>query len=342
MAYINFNPKDYFNTILYTGTGSSNAKTGVGFAPNMVWLKSRSNAQKHCVFDTTRGVQKVVYTDNSGVEVTDAQLITAFGSDGYTLGTDSDINGSGWTYAGWNWKAATTTVPSGGSITLSAVAIDTTAKQGIYKWTGTGANATIAHGLGAAPQFMLVKNCDTSNDWNVYHMAKGPNFRGFLNTTGDFEDQLTGWNDTAPTTTEFSIGTNTNVNQSGDTMVAYVFCAVKGYSKMGIYEGNGSSSAAPFTYTGFRPAWILIKRLASSNNWFLWNDKDAGYNPDNNCLNPNTTAANNTSDFIKIFSNGFTFMTTDSEINGDAGLYVYAAFASNPMVDSNGNPALAR
>jgi hypothetical protein len=341
MAFINFNPQDYFNTVLYTGTGSSLAVTGCGFQPNLTWIKCRDVTNGNFVYDSLRGADTAIMSNNSDPTATYSGL-TSFDSDGFTVGTFGDTNTNTKLFASWNWKAGTTTVPSGGSITPSAVAIDTTAKQGIYKWTGTGANATIAHGLGAAPQLMFVKNCDTNNDWNVYHMAKGPNFRGFLNTTGDFEDQITGWNDTAPTTTEFSIGTNTNVNQSGDTMVAYVFCAVKGYSKMGIYEGNGSSSAAPFTYTGFRPAWILIKRLASSNNWFLWNDKDAGYNPDNNCLNPNTTAANNTSDFIKIFSNGFTFMTTDSEINGDAGLYVYAAFASNPMVDSNGNPALAR
>ena len=346
MAYISFKPQDYYNTKLYDGTGAELAITGVGFQPDLNWMKGRETTENNEIATPLQGVTKYIATNTNGTQGTDAQALKSFDSDGVTIGTWSTYNNSGNAFCMWNCKMGTTTVPSGGSITPSAVTIDTTSKQGIYKYTGTGANATIAHGLGAVPEFMMVKNLETTNDWQIYHMAKGADWRAHLNTTAAFTDNATGWNDTAPTSTLFSLGTNTNGNQSGDEMMAYVWAGVKGYSKFGMYEGTGSSSATPYIWTGFRPAWIMIKTYNNVHNWAIYDDKRLGKNADSNqgnaSLSANLTSAEQKDDDIDIFANGFRPRVTSNQVNGSAWLYAYAAFASNPMVGSNGNPVLGR
>ena len=346
MAYISFKPQDYYNTKLYDGTGASNAVTGVGFTPDFVWCKDRDGDVNSSLCDTVRAATKTLISNTNGVEETYTEGLKSFDADGFTVGTQGFINTNTNNYVSYNWKAGTTTVPSGGSITPSAVTINTTSKQGIYKYTGTGANATIAHGLSAVPEFMMVKNLDTTNDWQIYHMAKGADWRAHLNTTAAFTDNATGWNDTAPTSTLFSLGTNTNGNQSGDEMIAYVWAGVKGYSKFGMYECTGISSATPYIWTGFRPAWIMIKSYNNTHNWAIYDDKRLGQNATSNkgnaSISANLTSTEQKDDDIDIFANGFRPRVTSNQVNGSSWLYAYAAFASNPMVGSNGNAVLGR
>ncbi len=340
MAYINFKPTDFFNTLLYTGNGSAgNAQTGVGFAPDMVWIKSRSNAQKQCLFDTIRGVQKVVYPSESSAEVTDAALVTAFGSDGYTVGTDSDINGSGWTYVNWNWKMGTTSGLSGGSLTPSAYSINTTAKQGIYKYTGTGSTATIAHGLGATPTAMFIKTLATEN-WAVYSKSMGNTKYSILNTYGSIQTGTAFWNDTSPTDTVFTIKDNVSVNTSGQDYVAYVFCDTPGYFQQGSYIGNGNANG-PMCFTGFSPAYIFIKNDADSENWHGYDNKRNTYNVRSLTLDPDQSIAEYTiADGVDFLANGFKLRISASACNGSGATYRYFAWAANPLIGSGGTPGL--
>ncbi len=341
MAYISFKPQDYFNTKLYTGNGSAgNAQTGVGFAPDMVWIKSRSNAQKQCLFDTARGVQKVVYPSENSAEVTDAALVTAFGSDGYTVGADSDINGSGWTYVNRNWKMGTTTGISGGSLTPSAYSINTTAKQGIYAYTGTGATATIAHGLGATPTAIFIKTLALEN-WAVYSKGMGNTKYTILNTWGAIQTATTFWNDTSPTSTVFTIKDNVSVNTSGQTYIAYVFCDTSGYFKQGSYTGNGNADGT-FVYTGFAPAYLFLKNDADNENWHSYDNKRNTYNVRDKVLYPDDTAIEATLSGVDFLSNGFKWRGLQAGLNGSGATYRYFAWADQPIVGSNGTAGVAR
>ena len=344
MAYISFKPEDYFNTLLYTGTGSSNAKTGVGFAPNFVWIKSRSNAQKHCLFDTPRGVQKVVYSDNSAAEVTEAQLITAFGSDGYTLGTDSDINGSSWTYAGWSWKAGTSTGVdfSSGDITPTAYSINTTSGIGIYHYNCTGANATMVHGLSSAPKMILTKSLGDSSAWAVWHSALTANTKYLvLDTNAAEATNANAWNSTAPSSSVISFGTDGQTNGTGKNNILYAFSEVKGYSAFGKYVASGNVDG-PFIYTGFRPAFLMIKCVSATENWYMFDSKRAGYNFANYSFKANDTDIEATSTYLELESNGFKIRNAAGDLNASGQTFLYMAFAEYPLVGSNETPGLAR
>ena len=348
MAYITFKPTDYFNTTLYTGTGSSNVKTGVGFTPDFVWLKSRSNAQKHCLFDTVRGVTKTVYSDNDAAEVTEAQLITAFGADGYTLGTDSDINGNTWTYAGWNWKAGTTTgkTTSGETITPTAYSINPTSGIGMYAYTGTGANGTIAHGLSSAPKFIMVKRLNVAGNWMCGGSIVGTGLSyNNLNNIGPKYDNATIWNSTLPSSTVISIGTYGATNTNLSTYMLYAFSDVKGFSRFGKYQGNASATNSPYLYTGFEPAMLIIKRIDGSDGWTLWDNKRSTYNLRNKFFTPDTNEAEQTGStdhVVDFLSNGFKIRGSGGETNTNGGNYLYMAWAAEPIVGSNGTAGVAR
>jgi hypothetical protein len=236
MAYTGINKStDYFNTKLYSGNGAStHAITGVGHQPDFVWIKKRSGTGSHNLVDAVRGVQTAIESNTTGAQGTYSNNLSAFGTDGFTVGSGSLVNDNGETFVSWNWKAnGAGSANTDGSINTTATSVNTTAGFSICKWEGTGANATIGHGLGAVPKFYIVKNVDATNDWNVYHHDLGNTHRFFLNTTQAAEDNASAWNDTSPTSSVFSIGTNTNVNQSGSTMIAYVFAEKIGYSQFG-------------------------------------------------------------------------------------------------------------
>ena len=341
-AYISFQPSDFFSPKLYTGTGSSNAITGVGFQPDMVWVKQRSGTEYHEVCDAVRGATKNIYPNANSAEGTNGQALKTFDADGYTLGTSLGWNQNTSTYVGWNWKAGTTTGLSGGTITPTSYSINTTSGFGIYNYTGTGSAGTIAHGLGVAPTMMIVKKYNTTGDWYVYHkdMPSGNGYHLRLNANSA-EASGTEWNSTDPTSTVFSLGANSNVNASGATFIAYVFAPIKGYSKFGEYTGNGNADGT-FVYTGFRPAFVLTKKTSGTDDWGLFDNKREGFNPENDVFYPNLTSAEVDNDSINILSNGFKPRATHGWINQSGATYIYAAFAEFPFVSSNSIPTVAR
>jgi hypothetical protein len=347
MAYTDIDkPSDYFNTVLYTGTGSENSKTGIGFQPDWVWIKSRSDAYEHKTYDSIRGATKEFKTNNTNAEGTDAQGLKSFDSDGFTLGTTLGVNGSSKTYASWNWLASNTTSSNTDGDITSTVSANTTSGFSIVSYTGTGSNATVGHGLGVTPSMMIVKNRTTVTNWHVYHKAIGATKYLHLNLTNAEGTASSVWNDTAPTSSVFSIGTGDGTNKSGDNIIAYCFAEKTGYSKFGSYTGNGNADGT-FIYTGFKPAFVLTKSSSNSGasyNWQMWDNKRNTYNAVDTQLRPNTSESDNpdvsySMDFV---SNGFKFRTTDATGNTSGTSYIYMAFAENPFVTSTGIPTTAR
>jgi len=341
MAQIN-KPDEYFNTKLYTGTGSSNAITGVGFQPDWVWIKRRNGSAYHILTDAVRGVNSQLYSNDSTAEGTLTNNIQSFDSDGFTLGTNSDVNGSSDTYASWSWLASNTTASNtDGSIT-STVSANTTAGFSIVSYTGTGANATVGHGLGVAPKMVIVKSRSGAYDWLVYHDSIGNGKAVKLNTTNAELTSSVYWNSTSPTSSVFSLGTSTAGNSSSATQIAYCFAEKKGFSKFGSYTGNGNADGT-FVYTGFKPAMVIIKRTSGADRWAISDNKRDPDNPVIGELNPNDSVAEDTSstpfDFL---SNGFKIRRTGNVFNGSGESYIYMAFAENPLVGTNNIPATAR
>ena len=244
MAYTTINKSTaHFNTKLHSGTGSTTTITGVGFQPDWTWFKSRSNANNHALYDAVRGASKLIRSNSGTAEQTNTAL-SAFTSDGVTLtGGDSFTNASGYTYASWNWKAGGGQGSSNtdGSINTTYTSVNTTAGFSISSYTGTGANATVGHGLGVAPKMIIFKNLNTVTDWDVYHGSLANTERLHLNAGDAKNTAAQAFNSTSPTTSVFSVGTADNTNKSSSPMIAYCFADVQGYSKFGSYTGNGLS-----------------------------------------------------------------------------------------------------
>ena len=345
-AYISFQPRDFFNTVLYAGNTSTNAITGVGFQPDMCWFKDRDSVYNHVLQDAVRGSTKTVYPDDGNGQDTYANGQTSFDADGFTLGNQATtFNKSGDDYVSWNWKAGTTTGIGSGDITPTGYSFSTTAGISIVNYTGTGVANTLPHGLGAVPKFWAIKNLSQTSDWRVYHVGTSPTVPWekdmVLNTNVAVNDSTSKWNDTAPTSTVLTLGTDAGCNNSGNSLIAYVFADKPGFSRFGTWKGNGTTDGA-FVYTGFRPAFILTKSLASGN-WTIWDTKREGYNSTNDEIYANTSAAEGFGNvYVDLVSNGFKWLVTDGMVNGDGGDYIYAAFAEFPTVSSNDLPGLAR
>jgi hypothetical protein len=348
MAYISFQPKDYFNTVTYAGNSSSTqALTGVGFQPDWVWIKQRNLAYSHVLFDAVRGVGKNLQSNGTTAEETNNSVgyLSAFDSDGFTVSQGSSsgdrVNGA-YNYVGWNWKAnGAGSSNTDGSIT-STVSANTTSGFSIVTYTGTGSNATIGHGLNSAPSVVICKQLNATQQWINYHKAIGATKYLHLNASDASATSSTVWNDTDPTSSVFSVGTAVNCNGSGNTYVAYCFADVQGFSKVGgSYTGNGNADGA-FIYTGFKPAFIMIKRTDSSASWVMFDSKRLGYNVANYQLyaNSNTSYGNNV--LLDITSQGFKCRANHLDVNGSGATYIYMAFAEAPLVSSNGVPATAR
>jgi hypothetical protein len=326
---------------LWTGTGSaltiSNADNGTtGFRPDLVWGKMRNSADRHYLFNSIAGVTKYLSSNLPDAEVTDATIITSFNSNGFTLGTGNSLNrAGGYNFVGWQWQAGqgTTTTNNVGSIS-SQVSVNTTAGFSVVTYTGTGANATVGHGLGVTPKMFIVKNRSTSQDWRVYTETTGPNNTLFLNATDVSTAASTGWNNTAPTSSVFSIGTSLAVNQSGSNFVAYCWAQVAGFSQFGSYTGNGSTDG-PFVYTGFRPKFLMYKRTDSTGSWFMVDSTRNPSNLSNLWLQANTNEAEQTDTAIDLNSNGYKIRTSGSGTNASGGTYIYMTFAENPFKYAN-------
>ena len=353
------NPELYFQVKLYTGTGSSQAITLDGdedMQPDWVWIKERDDTSAHNAYDSVRGVTKYLYVDENGTQVTDAGSLTAFGSDGFTVNNDVYINESSSTYVAWCWKAGTAfsndaSATSVGSIDSSG-SINTTAGFSIINFTGNGtAGATVAHGLSAVPKWILVKvhTSDTAYDWRVYHASLGATKNMIFNDGSAVATATNKWNDTAPTSSVFSLGDTSGTNESGSGIITYNFVEKQGFSKFGSFIGNGSLDGT-FCFTGFRPAFVLLKCSShASSNWVILDNKKS--NPFNDATCPDALYANDNaseataSPWVDLVSNGFKCRgyNEGNTINASTShTYIYMAFAEAPFVNSNGVPCNAR
>ena len=346
MAQIN-KPTDYFNTVLYTGTGSAQDITGLDFQPDFNWIKRRNTTGSHRIQDAVRGTTNYLQSDKTDAEASGGD-VDAFLSNGFSLdGSATAYNASGSTYASWNWLASNTTASNtDGSIT-STVSANTTSGFSIVSYTGTGANATVGHGLGAVPKMIIVKDRSAAKNWTVYHVGVG-NDKDILLDVTNAANSSTAWNSTTPSSSVFSIGTLGNVNTSSNNYIAYCFAEKKGFSKFGSYTGNGQSEDGPFIYTGFKPAFVIVKKYDSTGgNWVMWDNKRSDVpnaNVNDQVLYPNEPNAELSSATREIdtLSNGFKIRGEGGNINADADNFIYMAFAENPLVGTNNIPATAR
>ena len=463
MAYTTIDkPTDYFNTKLYTGTGSSNSITGVGFQPDWIWWKHRGSATYwHNLMDSVRGASKQLYSNASDSEGTNTNGLESFDSDGFTVGSDNGANESGQNFVSWNWlaggtapaitysvkvvsdsgnkyrfddfgtSAVTLDLQEGGTYTFdqsdssnsghplrfsttsngthgggseyttgvtttgtpgsagaktvitvaasaptlyyyctqhsgmggqantnstfgssnfsgsiqSTVSANTTAGFSIVSYTGTGSNATIGHGLGKKPDWIIVKAYEDAQQWAVQHSALGATKGIRINTTAAAYTSSTRWNNTEPTSSVFSVGSEAEVNTNTEDHIAYCFTSIKGYSKFGSYTGNGNSDGA-FVYTGFKPAFIIQKSTSINANWPIWDSTRNTSNIAHRVLNTDLSDAEYTSADgvvgIDILSNGFKMRDNNATRNQSGVNYIYIAFAESPFVNSNGVPTNAR
>ena len=349
MAYTTINKsKDHFDGKIYLGSSSAVTVTGLEFQPDLVWVKDRDNGNNHCWVDAVRGVGKYIQSDNTSAEVNNSsQSISAFTSDGFTTGTANPANESASTTKGfmsWNWKAnGAGSANTDGSIN-STVSVNTTAGFSVVKYTATGSNATVGHGLGAVPKMIIVKDIADSggSDWVVYHQAMGNGSYIRLNLTSDKSNGSTYWQDTTPTNSVFSIGTSSLVNNVGNATIAYCFAEKTGYSKFGSYTGNGNNDGT-FVYTGFAPAFVITKNTSITDWWGLFDNKRLGYNSSDSprILFPNTSDAESSSKVLDFTSNGFKIKTSNGAVNGSGNTIIYMAFGQS-LVGSNNIPCTAR
>jgi len=336
-----------FNTVLYTGNTSTQSITGVGFQPDFLWVKDRTNANSHALYNVISGAGTRLSTNLTAAEITDSTTHTSFDADGFSLGSDGGgiINRSGRNYVAWNWLAANgTSSNTDGSIT-STVSANPTAGFSIVSYTGTGANATVGHGLGVGVDFILIKSRSNGSSWQAGHSGAGWTKYGHLDLTNSFVSSSIVWQDTAPTSTVFSLGTETGVNGLDRTYIAYCFAEVEGYSKFGSYVGNGSTDG-PFVYCGFRPAFFMVKRTdAAGSSWIIHDTARDTYNKSNKILQPNQSTAevtNNSLYDVDIISNGIKLRNNSAAWNVSSATYIFAAFAEHPTGGSGVSPATAR
>jgi|MDTC01.3.fsa_nt_gb hypothetical protein len=333
-------PSEHFNTVLYSGTGSAQSITGVGFKPDLVWIKERSGTAWHSWFDTTRGVGNRISSNSVNAQNFDIQRLSSFDADGFSLGIDGDVNGSGKTFVAWCWKAGggTTSSNTDGTIT-SDVQANTKTGFSLVKFTGTGANGTVGHGLGVAPEIIIFKNYPAISGWKMFtNQTPSPATQVMeLQDASGFQTPTNPFNSTLPSSSVFSLGTYGDVNASGGTFIAYCFASVAGYSSIGSYTGNGSTNG-PIVNTGFEPAFVIIKRTDVADNWSITDNKRNTTNPRNKALFPNLSSIELTSGYtVDYLSNGFQIKSTDNAMNANGGTYLYIAFGS----DASTAPTLA-
>jgi hypothetical protein len=336
----------YFNTVLYTGNGGTDRSiTGVGFQPDFVWIKERNNAVSHMIYNSTSGANKRLSSDNAGAEATDSDGLKSFDSDGWTMDAKGSINGSSDTYVAWNWLAngGTTSSNTDGSIT-STVQANTTAGFSIVTYTGTGASGSVGHGLTKAPEMVICKQrTDAGTAWQTGHTGlTNWNYKLLLNDT-TAESVNANVFPSAPTSSVINLGLAGDSNGSGKSQLIYAFHSVEGYSKFGSYTANGSTDGV-FLYTGFKPAFLIVKITSTGGDWILIDNKRSDYNVTNEWLNPNSssaeqTSSNNNCDFL---SNGIKLRSNNGDFNYGSNTYIYMAFAENPFVTSSGVPVVAR
>ena len=329
MAYTTIDdPESYFQTELWGGTDGSHQINFSGtndMQPDFVWIKEKGT-NFHLIFDSVRGTTKYWKTNVNEAQITNTNSLTAFGSDSFTIGSEGAVNAGGVNFVGWSWKESATA----GFDILTYVGNHTSGR-------------TVSHNLSAVPHMMIIKNLNSAEKPAVYHKgvdtSSPEDYLMVLSDGSARYNDLSFLNDTAPTSSIFTLGNTQGISESGSTMVAYLWTSIQGFSKFGSYEGNGNVDGT-FVYTGFKPAFIIVKNVDASDSWRMFDNKRLGYNPDNNYLYPNATSSPSTDNIIDILSNGFKLRKTD-DVNA-ANTYIYMAFAEAPFVNSNGVPCTAR
>ena len=333
------NSELYFQVKTYAGTGTATSTKAItldgseNMQPNFVWLKNRTITANHALFDSVRGGTKVLNSNATTAEATEAQMLQSFDSDGFTVGTDSTVNDAdsgNINIVSYNWKE------------------DATAGFDIVSYTGNSSDGTtvqdISHSLSAVPHWIIVKNRADATNWAVYHKSNtsAPETEVFyLNVANATSDDSAFFGDTAPTSSQFRVGGDNGVNGNSDAMIAYLWSEVKGFSKFGSYTGNGNADG-PFIYTGFKPAFVIYKRTNTGADWHQYDNKREPFNPINLTIFTNSNSAESSGDALDFLSNGFKQRNTGAEANGSGDTYVYMAFAESPFVNSKGIPNNSR
>jgi len=327
------NPGRHFKTVLYTGDGASGRSiVGVGFTPDLVWIKPRNYVDQHVLCDSIRGPLRSLYIMASN-EANNGVL--SFENDGFSLNSWNNVNDPGDLYVAWCWKAGGEAVTNtNGSIT-SVVSVNQDAGFSIVSYTGTGSAATVGHGLGKTPKFIITKSRTTADDWFTYHSSVGNGSYVLLNSTAASTVLSTIWNNTSPTSTTFSLGTSGGANRLNDRLIAYCWAEIEGYSKFGSYTGNGSADG-PFVYCGFKPALVILKAVSAAGNWCMIDNARNSTNPTNLFSVANSAnAGDDTGGLLDFVSNGFKLRLTSSNFNGSGVTYIFAAFAESPFSTAN-------
>ena len=348
MAYTTINKSTAnFNTKLYTGNGGTQSITGVGFQPDWSWFKKRNGSADSALMDSVRGVRKQLTSNSTHAEYTESAGLSAWGSDGFSFdGAGYDhVNTNGSTFASWNWKAGTSfsnSAGANGATIASTGSVNQDAGFSIVSYTGNGsAGATIGHGLGSVPKMFIVKKRSAAGAWNVYHSSLGNTKAIQLDLTSAPDTNSVYWNNTSPTSSVLSLGTSAQVNGSGVTYICYCFAEKTGYSKFEQYRGNGSTNGC-FVYTGFKPAFVMVKKYSGTAEWFMFDNKRLGYNPENYRIMANRSDAEADPGEFDLLSNGFKFRFTSNNANGTNDYYIFMAFAKAPLVGTNNVPCTAK
>lgn len=351
MAYTNIDdPSAYFQAKTYTGNATDNTPITNDGNSNLqadwIWFKRRSSVENHVLADSTRGVTKWLFSNLTNAEGTSTARLKSFDTNGFTLGDTGSTNQNGANFVAWQWKAngGTTSSNTDGTITTTIQA-NTTAGFSVCRHDGNGTSgATFGHGLGVKPDFIIAKRTDGITNWRCYHSDLGATKTILLNTTSADFASSDSWNNTEPTSTLVTVGSGSRTNATGSPMLFYIFASKQGYSKFGKYVGNGSTNGA-FIYTGFKPAWVMVKQSNTARNWQIFDNKRDGYNIDYmprlkaDTVDAETANSGASMDFV---SNGFKIRTDQTGANQSGGTYIYMAFAENPFTTSTGIPTTAR
>ena len=345
MAYSTIDdPTLYFNTILYTGNETGRTLTGVGFQPDFTWIKQRNRSDPHILVDSVRGGTKELSVERTSAEHTEAQGLQSFNSDGFVLGTHVDVNRNSTNMVAWSWKGggcASNNTDGNKTISLSA---NTTAGFSVGTYAGTGQDSTIGHGLGAVPDWLMIKNRSSgSRKWQLWHNGlTGTNKYLAIDRSGAELTDSASWDNTAHSNTVWNTYGSGEANQNGENFVCYAWTSIQGFSKFGSYTGNGNANG-PFIYTGFKPAWIMTKQINGGSSWIVHDNKRDPINTVTEYFTVEENDAAGTLDnSFDLCSNGFKVRTSNGDRNSSGDSFAYWAFAESPLVNSEGIPNNAR
>ena len=345
MAYTTIDdPSLHFNTILYSGNETGRTLTGVGFQPDFTWIKQRNRSDPHILVDSVRGGTKELSVERTSAEHTEAQGLQSFNSDGFVVGTHVDVNRNSTNMVAWNWKAGgSASNNTDGNKTIS-LSVNTTAGFSVGTYAGTGQDSTIGHGLGAVPDWLMIKNRSSgSRKWQLWHNGlTGTNKYLAIDRSGAELTDSASWDNTAHSNTVWNTYGSGEANQNGENFVCYAWTSIQGFSKFGSYTGNGNANG-PFIYTGFKPAWIMTKQINGGSSWIVHDNKRDPINTVTEYFTVEENDAAGTLDnSFDLCSNGFKVRTSNGDRNSSGDSFAYWAFAESPLVNSEGIPNNAR